>query len=57
MPIGMISVPSEAIGAMKGLKGSKIRDPEAVFNTSIKVNYEDAPQDVKKFDFKTFSRK
>ena len=34
----MMSVPSEAEGAIKGLKGSKIRDPEAVFNTSIEVN-------------------
>ena len=38
MPTGMMSVPFRAVGAIKGLKGSKIRDPEAVFDTSIKVN-------------------
>ena len=34
----MMSVPSEAVGAIKGLKGSKIRDPTAVFNTYVEVN-------------------
>ena len=70
----MMSVPSEAVGAIKGLKGSKIRDPEAIFKTSIEVNqtgnlcpsspskltapnYEDAPQEVKMFNCKTFLRK
>ena len=37
----MMSVPSEALGSIKGLKGSKIGDAEAVFNTSIEVNQTD----------------
>ena len=38
MPTGMMSVPSEAMGAILGLKGSKFKDSEVVFNTYIKVN-------------------
>ena len=37
MPTGTISVPTEAMGAIIGLKGSKFKDSEVVFNTSIKV--------------------
>ena len=32
-----MSVPSEAVGAILGLKGSKFKDSEVVFNTSIEV--------------------
>ena len=41
MPTGMTLVPSEAMGAILGLKGSKFTDSEVVFNTSIKVNQTD----------------
>ena len=37
MPMGTISVPTEAVGAIIGLKGSNFKDSEVVFNTSIKV--------------------
>ena len=31
-------VPSEAVEAIRGINNSKIKDTEAVFNTSISVN-------------------
>ena len=37
MHMGTISVPTEAVGAIIGLKGSKFKDLEVSFNTSIEV--------------------
>ena len=36
-----MSVATEAMGAILGLKGSKFKDSEVVFNTSIEVNQTD----------------
>ena len=43
MPESMMSVPSEAVPAFIGCKGSKVRDTSAVFNTSIKVDKTGGP--------------
>ena len=43
MPESMMSVPSEAVPAIMGRKGSKVKDTSAVFNTTIKVDKTDGP--------------
>ena len=43
MPESTMSVPSEAVPAIIGCEGSKVKDTSTVFNTTIKVDKTDSP--------------